>query len=266
MNTAPQNDFTCADTEANNESLAHHMRHEHSNNPLRGYFKEVVFGGVDGIITTFTVVAGFTGAALSTDTTTQLSFLVVLLFGLANLFADAVSMGLGNFLSVRAEKDLFTAARNKELEEIRNNPAAEFDETVYILTTRGFSQHDACALARIYQNNESYWADFMMHHELEMSDPHNENPVFTGFATFASFIVFGSIPLIPFLVIGAGSTADPKTVFMFSVVGTVIALILLGVLKWKIVGITLKRALAEMLIVGGAAAVVAYFIGTLFAG
>ena len=54
------------------------------------YFKEVIYGGIDGIVTTFAVVAGFAGASLSNNDVTQISFLVVMLFGLANLFADAV--------------------------------------------------------------------------------------------------------------------------------------------------------------------------------
>jgi VIT1/CCC1 family predicted Fe2+/Mn2+ transporter len=87
--------------------------------PLTEYFKEVIYGGIDGIVTTFAVVAGFSGAALSTDTTTQLTFMVVLLFGLANLFADAASMGLGNFLSVRSEKDLYNVTRAREERRIR---------------------------------------------------------------------------------------------------------------------------------------------------
>ena len=78
------------------------------------YFKEVIYGGIDGIVTTFAVVAGFAGASLSSDNAVQISFLIVLLFGLANLFADAASMGLGNFLSVRSEKDLYHMVRNTE--------------------------------------------------------------------------------------------------------------------------------------------------------
>src|SRR5690606_15150653 len=100
--------------------------------PVAEYFKEVVYGGVDGIITTFAVVSGFSGAALSSDLTTQLSFMLVLLFGLANLFADAVSMGLGNFLSVRSEQDQYRILRDREQALMKRDPAAERVETVDI--------------------------------------------------------------------------------------------------------------------------------------
>jgi len=243
------------------EILEAHLHHEHHQSHFENYFKEVIYGGIDGIITTFAVVAGFTGAALSHEATTQLSFLVVLLFGLANLFADGVSMGLGNFLSVKSDQDLYKTARRKETKEVQNNPVFEFEETVTILIEKGYSETDARVMAALYQKNESYWVDFMMVHELQMPDPRGDNPVLTGLATFVSFLVFGSIPLLPFIF---ASTASANTVFLYSVAGTVFALILLGLLKWKIVRSSLSKSLFEVLIVGGTAALVAFSVGTFF--
>lgn len=226
------------------------------------YFKEVIYGGIDGIVTTFAVVAGFAGAALSTDVTTQLSFAVVLLFGLANLFADAASMGLGNFLSVRSEKDLYEVERANELRLMRTEREAEITETVTLLKEKGFNDADAATLAAIYQHNEEYWLDFMMNHEHQMPDPRSENEVYTGFATFLSFMVFGSIPLLPFMLTESG---DPSTTFMYSSIGTFIALVMLGLLKWKVVGSRFGASLFEVVAVGGTAAILAYFVGTFFA-
>lgn len=226
------------------------------------YFKEVIYGGIDGIVTTFAVVAGFAGAALSSNDVTQLSFAVVLLFGLANLFADAASMGLGNFLSVRSEKDLYLVKRKEELEEMNANPELEVRETVDILLAKGFSAADAHTLATIYKGNEDYWLDFMMNHEHEMSDPRGENEIYTGFATFLSFMVFGSIPLLPFILVDSG---DAATTFVYSSIGTFFALVTLGLLKWKVVGSRLGASLFEVVAVGGTAAVLAYYVGTFFA-
>jgi len=227
------------------------------------YFKEVIYGGIDGIVTTFAVVAGFAGAAISNNETTQLSFAVVLLFGLANLFADAASMGLGNFLSVRSEKDLYVAKQKVERADMQAAPEAEVTETVNILKEKGFSEADAVTLAGIYRNNEDYWLDFMMNNEHEMSDPRGENEVYTGLATFLSFMVFGAIPLIPFMIFSYG---DPKTTFIYSSVGTLLALIVLGLMKWKVVGSGLKSSITEVVLVGGTAAILAYYVGTFFAG
>jgi VIT1/CCC1 family predicted Fe2+/Mn2+ transporter len=61
------------------------------------YLAEVIYGANDGIVTTFAVVAGVAGAALSPS--------IVLVLGLANLFADGFSMGMSNYLSRRSEMD-----------------------------------------------------------------------------------------------------------------------------------------------------------------
>ncbi len=226
------------------------------------YFKEVIYGGIDGIVTTFAVVAGFAGAALSSDSTTQLSFLIVLLFGLANLFADAASMGLGNFLSVRSEKDLYMVNRNQELSGIRNDPESEKLQTVRILQQKGFSAEDSEMLAKTYRQNEEYWLDFMMQHKQEESDPRGENEIFTGLATFISFMIFGAIPLLPFMLQENG---DPATAFMYSSIGTFLALVTLGLLKWRVIGAKFGASLFEVVAVGGTAAVLAYLVGTFFA-
>lgn len=243
------------------EQLKQHIEKEHKQSPVATYLKEVVYGGVDGIITTFAVVAGFSGAALSNETTTQLTFLVVLLFGLANLLADGVSMGLGNFLAVRSDQSLYCKIRAQEEREIQENPGVEFEETVTILMSKGFSSEDAHTLASIYQKNETYWADFMMNHELEIPDPTDENPVYTGLATFLSFIIFGFIPLVPFIVLGS---FPPGEVFQYSSISAFAALVLLGVLKWKVIGTRPIKSIGEVVLVGGVAAVVAFFVGSLF--
>lgn len=226
------------------------------------YFQEVIYGGIDGIVTTFAVVSGFAGAALTSDSTTQLSFLVVLLFGLANLFADAASMGLGNFLSVRSEKDLYHATREAERQKLHTDAQTERADTIRIMQAKGFSEADATTLADIYRHNEEYWLDFIMQHELELADPRGEREIFTGLATFFSFMIFGAVPLLPFMLRESG---DPATAFVYSALGTFGALILLSLLKWRVIGAKLGSSLTEVVLVGGTASILAYFVGTFFA-
>jgi len=231
------------------------------NSAVADYFKEIIYGGIDGIVTTFAVVAGFAGAALSNDITAQLSFMIVLLFGLANLFADAASMGLGNFLSVRSEKDLYASKRQAEEGLLVSQPDTEIAQTISILVAKGFTAEQATTIANLYKDNHEYWTDFMMQHELELSDPRGENEVFTGLATFGSFIVFGSIPLLPFIFQSEGSAL---IAFLYSSFGTLCALIALGLLKWRVIGTKLAPSLTEVVLVGGTAAVLAYIVGTFF--
>ncbi len=229
-------------------------------NKFSDYFKEIIYGGIDGIVTTFAVVAGFSGSALPGDKMTDLSFMVVLLFGLANLFGDAASMGLGNLLSVRSEKSLYESYRQRELVRVQNNVPEEVQETKNILMKKGFSESEATTLSNLYKSNKEYWLDFIMSHKLKMSDPRGENEFLTGFATFLSFVVFGAIPLLPFLF----KVNNPSQAFLFSIFATVTALILLGVLKWRVIGGKLTPSLLEVLTVGSVAAVLSYFVGTFF--
>ena len=78
----------------------------------RHYIRDVVYGANDGIITTFAVVAGVTGGALSPR--------AVLIVGAANLFADGLSMGVGNYLSIRSHE---SARAAQDLPEEEANPA-----------------------------------------------------------------------------------------------------------------------------------------------
>lgn len=237
--------------------LEEHLKNEHKISPFQTYLKEIVYGGNDGIVTTFAVVAGFAGAQATSMG--AIPVLVVLLFGLANLFADAASMALGNFISLRAEKDVYKAEQAKELHEIRHNPHMEKEETIAILEQKGFSTHQAQQLTDIYMTNEKYWLSFMMNHELEMSNPTAENPYFTALATFFAFILFGSIPLLPYILL----RGLPNT-FSYSVLATITALILLGILRWRIIKDRFLRSVLEILLVGGTAAIIAYFVGTFF--
>lgn len=238
-------------------NLKKHLQQEHKITIFQAYLKEIVFGGNDGIVTTFAVVAGFAGAQAANAA--SLSYLTVLLFGLANLFADGASMGLGNFLSLRSEKDMYKTHQKKEHQEIHHSRQMEKEETIEILKAKGFTATQAKELTEIYMTNEKYWLQFMMNDELEMPNPTNENPILTAVATFLSFSFFGFIPLIPYVVFGNSQNA-----FFYSVAATFSALILLGFLRWHITKINLFRTIFEIVFVGGVASGIAYFVGTAF--
>ena len=181
------------------QTLRDHLKHEHSISIFSGSIKEIVYGGNDGIVTTFAVIAGFTGAYSETNTTLDLSILTVLLFGLANLFADGSAMGLGSFLSLRAEKSVYQAFKEKERYEIKHNANMEKAETREILQSRGYSEEDARSLTELLAKNPDYWLSFMMNDELELPNPERESAARNGLMTLSSFCLFGFIPLIPYL-------------------------------------------------------------------
>lgn len=241
------------------EEFHNHIKSEHRMSAFSTYLKEIVYGGVDGIVTTFAVVAGFTGAQSGDSTITAFSVTTVLLFGFANLFADGVSMGLGNVLSVRADQDVYRREKAKERKEIRKNKNSEIAETIFILKQEGFTEKQAQDLAKIYSSNEEYWLNFMMNNELEMANPENDKPIITGFSTFVSFVIFGAIPILPYLFL-----RNQPNIFTIASMSALGALILLGVLRYRVTRETVIRSVGEVVLLGGISAVIAYLVGTFF--
>lgn len=240
--------------------LKEHLAKEHRTLSLGEHLREIVYGGVDGIVTTFAVVVGFAGAT-GGNHFPDVGIVAVLLFGMANLFADGVSMGLGNLLSARSDQDVYRAQKEKEKKEIEENPDLEEAETIHILRKRGFSEEEARQMAGLYRKNEKYWLEFMMKQELSMDNSEGEKPIVSALVTFASFLAFGFIPLLPYFVL---RTVD--NTFVISVSFTLLALLLLGFLRFKVTKEELVRSVGEVILIGGASAMVAFVVGMFFRG
>ncbi len=231
-----------------------HRREAHSLGRMQEFLKQIVFGGNDGIVTTFAIVAGFAGAAA--DGVAQIGGMAVLVFGLANLFADAVSMGLGEFLSLRSQHDLYRSRRQSELAEIARDPEQERMELFEILRQRGMPPGEADTATELIARHPELMADLMMTYEFGLQDPDNENPVVSGLFTFFSFVIFGAIPIGPYFFL----PPDFQT-FVLSLISTFGALIALGLLRWHATSERLVRSVGETVLVGATCAAVAYGVG-----
>ncbi len=226
---------------------------------IRDYLKQIVYGGNDGIITTFAVVAGFAGA--EAQGTAAIGTLAVVIFGIANLAADGVSMGLGEFLSGRSNRDLY-ATRHVEAEQIASaNPDAAADRLAAHLIGQGLAVEDARHTADHLATSPTLMADLSLRYDHGMEAPEAHNLGMRALMTFLSFIAFGAIPILPFIV--ASETAATAGI---SVLATATALTLLGVLRWSVTRETLVRCVGETLAVGGFCAALAYGAGHLVAG
>ena len=240
------------------KTLNEHVKKSHKISPLTTYIKEFVYGGNDGIVTTFAVVAGFSGANLG-DHALNLSIITVILFGLANLFADGAAMGLGNYLSIRSEKKLYRNHLEMEVQEINDSPLYEIEETELLFREQGFTKEDSEQLTQIVSTNTEFWARFMVQYECEMNNPEGDSAFLSGIATFASFVIFGFIPIVPYFFVSHISGA-----FFLSTLFTAGALILLGVFRAYATKDCYLTSIIETLLIGGTAASLAYFVGFLF--
>lgn len=227
--------------------------------PLREYLGQIVYGGNDGIVTTFAIVSSFAGAGAGGAA--RVGAIAVLLFGLANLFADAVAMGLGAYLSDRSQREVFFRQRRGAIDRIRRAPQDARAAMRALLSQRGLAERDARAMAEILARNPQMMAEMTLHYDQGVSDPGGGSPVGRALVTFLSFLALGSIPILPFML------AEPSAAtFRASVAATVGALFLLGLLRWHATGERLRQALGETLVVGLTCATVAYLVGMVVGG
>ncbi len=237
--------------------LAHMPRAREKHRQEQGQFiKSIVYGGLDGIITTFAVVAGVAGAGLQPG--------IVLILGFANLIADGISMAIGDYLSTKAEREYETAERRREQWEVENYPEGEMLEMVELYTAKGFAREDSEAMVAILSKNREAWVDVMMVEELGIVSS-DESPLKNAVATFFSFALFGIVPLLTY-VLGAFIPVIQARSFVFAGILTGLTLFVLGALKTALTGRSWLRSGLEMLIVGGAASAAAYGIGYALSG
>jgi VIT1/CCC1 family predicted Fe2+/Mn2+ transporter len=214
----------------------------------RGYVRDVVYGGIDGSVTTFAIVAGVAGAGLSPW--------VIIALGIANVLADGFSMAAGNYSGTKAELDDSSRLRKIEERHIRFHPEGEKRELREILRRKGLSGEALeGAVEQITQNHEQ-WIQMMLEGEYGLAsvEPH---PLKAAWATFAAFLGAGMIPLLPFLF-------GLDKAFAISTGATLVTFFAIGAYKSRWSLASWWRSGLETLLIGGTAAAIAYFVGTLF--
>ena len=208
----------------------------------------MIYGAIDGSVTTFAIVAGVAGAGLS-------PFIIVAL-GLANVLADGFSMAAGNYSGTKAELDNLKRLRQVEECHIQHYPEGERAEAREILRLKGLSGPVLEAATDAICADKEAWINLMMEGEYGAS-PVDPEPMRAALATFAAFLVAGMVPLLPFL-FGLASA------FSVSVWLTLITFFCIGAMKSHWALTPWWRSGGETLAIGGAAALMAYGVGSLF--
>jgi len=217
---------------------------------LQTYLREFVYGGIDGAVTTFAVVAGGYGANLDAG--------ILIILGFANLLADGFSMSVGAYLSAKSERDTYDKHEKIEYWEIEHLPEIERAEIEDIYRAKGFK---GVLLQQIVDHicaDKTLWVNEMMKDELGMMRD-SKSPFKIGLATFASFLLLGLIPLTVYL----WNFFYPSSIniFFWTSVLTGLAFLLVGWLKSVVTQTSALRGIGETVLLGLLAAVVAYYVG-----
>ncbi len=219
------------------------------------YLKDVVYGSIDGIITTFAVVSGVMGASLS--------YGIIIVLGLANLLADGFSMAIGNYLSTKSEIERITQKRKEFHDSIRSNPDNEKEKLKEFFLKKGFSSAIITSMVDDIASNKEAWEGLVIRDKYGGYE--SVNPKNSAIATFLAFVFAGAIPLFAFIFSLFFTSFQPYAPF-FAVILTAFALFMVGLLKAKIVNKNPIKSGFETLFIGGFAAFVAFAVGFFLKG
>lgn len=218
------------------------------------YLGDFILGAIDGVVTTFAVVASVAGAGLVKE--------VAIVLGLANLIADGFSMAAGNYQKAQSDAELIVKTRRIEEEHIDTVPHGEIEEIRQIYAKKGLAGDLLEDVVKVITSDRQRWIDTMIMEEFGMQI-RSPSPIKTALVTFLAFVVVGSVPLLPFFL--PMDFPSPQ-IFLISVAATAIAFFIIGSVKGHLVHQNRIISGLETLLIGGAAAGLAYWIGTLFRG
>ena len=209
--------------------------------------RQLVFGSLDGLLVPLGVVsavAGGTGNAKA-----------VIVAGIAEAFAGALSMGAGEFISGRAEAQVQRTEVRKELEEIRQHPAFEYRELTQLLTHEGVTEEDATRIADTLVRYPTAYHKTMVEKELGLSMDQRTVQIPEALTMGVSYVIGSFFPLIAYFILPV-MQALPVSIAL-----TVLALIIVGVIKGRLANLNLLVSTVEVVAVGVISAGGGYLLG-----
>ncbi|MGE0773135.1 MAG: VIT1/CCC1 transporter family protein [Cyclobacteriaceae bacterium] len=239
---------------SNHPHKEHHEHVIHKQNTILGrfekYLAQFVYGGIDGCVTTFAVVAGSVGAGLDSA--------VIIILGFANLLADGFSMSVGAYLSAKSERDQYEKHKQIEYWEVDHLPEVERQEIREIYQAKGFEGELLEKVVDQITSDKDRWVHVMMREELGMMKE-ERSPFLIGASTLVAFILVGLIPMTVYVI--DFFTPISGNLFVYASVLTGIGFILVGALKTNVTQSPVWKGILETLALGAIAAIVSYFVG-----
>lgn len=161
--------------------------------------RAAVLGGNDGLVSNFSLVMGVAGATSGQSE--------VLLTGIAGLLAGALSMALGEWISVKSSQELTENQMQLEMDELENNPEGEEKELALIYQSKGIPAEQAKEMAKSIMADKEKAHEILVKEELGINaEDLKGSAMEAALTSFALFAVGAIIPVIPFFML-SGYTA-----------------------------------------------------------
>lgn len=234
------------------ERMPHRLEHSHTREaihdrlaqgPRNSYLRDAIYGGIDGMVTTFAIVAGVVGANLSAS--------VLLILGFANPMADGFAMAASNYMGTKSEHDDYDRVLGIERKHIALVPEGEREEIRQIFEAKGFTGDDLDRLVTVITSDRALWAKTMATEEYGLSST-LRSPRLAALTTFAAFIICGCLPLLSYLLPQGFYTCVLATGATFFGVGAIKSV-------WSPAG--WLRSGLEVFLIGMIAAALAFAVG-----
>lgn len=220
--------------------------HSVGGNALRA----AVLGGNDGLVSNFSLVMGIAGATNGREE--------VLLAGLAGLLAGALSMALGEWISVKSSQELYENQMELEMEELETNPEGEEKELALIYQSKGINEAEAKTMARKLMADKDKAHELLVKEELGINPEELQGSAMEAAVTsFLLFALGAVIPVIPFFFTGS------LQAIIFSTVLSATGLFLIGSAITLFTGKSIWYSGLRQVGFGLAAAAVTFAVGKL---
>lgn len=232
--------------------LAAHLRDERREADLLGEIREALFGAQDGLVSTLAVVSAVGGA-----TNDRFPILVA---GIASALAGVFSMGVGEYLSSKSQREIFLAQIAKERDEVAERPGEAQAEVAYMLEQEGLTEPAAQRVAAELARDPKVLLNTMVEKELGISIAEGRNALQGAILMGAAFGLAAIVPILAYLFL------EPGRAFPWSLGLSALALFVIGVVKSRWTRRSPLRSGLEIVVLAAFAGIAGYFFGSILPG
>jgi VIT1/CCC1 family predicted Fe2+/Mn2+ transporter len=221
---------------------------------LSPFVRDSIIGLADGLTVPFAIAAGLASAAASNPS-------IIIAAVIAEIAAGSISMGLGGYLATATEAEHYGIERKRQQRQVVERIESEKHETQKIFEEFGLSTEESTKAVESLASNNDKWVDFMMRFELGLERPDKRRSLYSAATIGGAYVVGGVIPLAPYLFL----RNDVHLAFLVSIVTTLVALIIFGYIRAKLITANPWKGILQTVLVGGFAAGAAFVLAKLFA-